>query len=82
MMVKCGREEFNLNNEDIIFDNGACFQITTRQERYKACPVISKAKAKQLLKEGEIILIKENLAYTLENGTEYWHRYYKIKDEV
>ena len=82
MIIKCGRQEFDLNNMDIIFDNGACFQITTRQERYKSCPVISKSKAKKLLSEGDIVLIKENLVYTLENGTECWHKYYKIKDEV
>lgn len=64
MIVKCGRDEFELNKEDIIMYNGACYQIITRK-KYSGYnfipPTIAKNKAIKLIKDG---LLKK---VTLEN---------------
>lgn len=59
MKVKCGRREITLTEKDIIMFNGVCYQIITRKigVRWEATtPIIAKAKAKELIKNG---LLKE-----------------------
>lgn len=77
MKIKCGRKEYELNKHDVIFFNGACYMIMTREEGdlyRKYSPIVAKAKAKQLIKEG---LFKE---VTLSNPPYYGdsYKYYKI----
>jgi len=72
MKIKCGREEFDLNEKDVILDNRACFQIITRETGRgwtKYPPIIAKGIAKKLIKDGSLILKEEK-----ENG----NKYYKI----
>jgi hypothetical protein len=83
MKIKCNREEFDLNNNDVIFYNGACYQLTTRIVRKgwsEYYPVVSKVLAKKLIKNGNLVLVNQNLEYTTADGMEMWHRYYKIKE--
>ena len=57
MNIKCGRNEFELNEKDLIMDNGACYQLITRKVGigYDAStPILAKTKAKQLIKEGKL----------------------------
>jgi hypothetical protein len=82
MIIKCGRREFDLNENDVIFDNGACFQITSQTYREgwtEYYPKIANAKAKKMIKDGELVLIKENLEYTTSGGVDVYYRYYKVK---
>ena len=81
MKIKCGVNEFDLNEKDIIFYNGACYQITTRTFRkdWGECyPKISTVNAKKLIKSGDLILINEEMKYITSQGKEVWHRYYRI----
>jgi len=81
MKVKCGRDEFDLNKQDIIFDNGACYQITTRQTGHgwnTHIPVLAKLKAQKLIKNGQLILVKEEMKYVTVDGKEIWYKYYRI----
>lgn len=84
MKVKCGRVEFDLNENDIIFDNGACYQITTRKVRkdfgHVCNAVLSQIKAKKLIKEGKLMLTSEEMKYITSEGKEIWYRYYKISE--
>jgi hypothetical protein len=64
MEVKCGRRMFNCTSENLILDNGACYQLITQKSitqnfdnRYnwdRFSPVVSKTLFKKLLKEGKI----------------------------
>lgn len=57
MEVKCGRRKFDCTGEDLILDNGACYQLITQQyyqEYHYHTPVVSKILFKKLLKEGKI----------------------------
>ena len=57
MIIKCGRREFDLTPKDRILDNGAIYQIITR-EYFKSwnyiTPVVAKKTFKKLLREGKI----------------------------
>ena len=58
LKVKCGRDEFELNENDEIMYNGACYQITTRLVGYgwkSSIPIIAKAKAEKLIKDGALV---------------------------
>lgn len=57
LIIKCGRREFDLTPKDRILDNGAVYQIITR-EYFKSwnyiTPVVAKQTFKKLLREGKI----------------------------
>ena len=70
MKIKCGREEFDLNEKDIILDNGACFQILTRETGKgwtKYPPVIAKGLTDKLIKNGDLVLKEEK-----DGGLKYY----------
>lgn len=64
MKIKCGRRMFNCTSENLILDNGVCYQLITqksitqnfdnRHNWYRFFPVVSKTLFKKLLKEGKI----------------------------
>lgn len=57
MEIKCGRRTFDCTSKDLILDNGACYQIITKEYKQGwSCqtPVVSKTLFKKLLKEGKI----------------------------
>jgi len=84
MILKCGRNEIELNDKDVILFNGVCFILMTRKIGHSFSsysPTVSKTRMKQLLKSGELILTKEYLDYTTSNGQEMWKRYYKINEQ-
>jgi len=59
LIIKCGREEFDLNEKDVILDNGCCFQILTRETGKgwnKYAPIIAKRLANKLIKNGDLCL--------------------------
>lgn len=61
MKIKCGRKEFELNEKDLIMDNGACYQLITRRIGigYESkVPMLAKGKANQLIKEGKLKEVK------------------------
>jgi len=85
-MLKCGRSEIQLNDDDKIFFNGVCYSLITRKfwnGSFAGSPSVSKARMKKLIKEGKLVLIEEKLDYICSNGQEMWNRYYKqAKEEL
>ena len=80
MILKCGRNEIELNDNDRIFFNGVCYSLITRKiwnGSFVGSPSVSKVRMKKLIKNGEIVLIEEKLDYICDNGKEMWNRYYK-----
>lgn len=75
MELKCGRNTYLLNGNDLILFNGACYTLITRKERsgyFAASPTVAKIKAKKLIKEGRFIkTILENPPYK-GKGLEYY----------
>jgi len=81
MKIKCRKEEFDLNEEDAIMYNGACYQIITQKTGHGwnwSYPIIAKNKAKQLIKEGKLIF--DPIERKSNNGFKI--KIYKIKEEV
>ena len=63
MKIKCGRREIELLEEDRVLFNGNCYQIITQRQSsgfYNyITPKIAKARAKTLIKKGDLILAEE-----------------------
>ncbi len=58
MLVKCGRDEIDLNENDEIMFNGAWYQIITRKVGFgwnEKTPIIAKAKAEKMIKDGLLV---------------------------
>jgi len=58
MLIKAGRKEYDLTRDDNIMYNGNCYQIITRLtgNGWDATkPIISKARAEKLIKEGKLV---------------------------
>ena len=84
MKIKYRREYLELTDKDIIFDNGSCYQLTTQKVGYgwnSKTPVLSKTMIKKMIKNGELVLIKEEYKWTTQDGKEVWFRYYKINNK-
>jgi hypothetical protein len=62
--VKIGRYEFDINEKDVILDNGACYQLITRRGRLVGwdftTPIISKTQFEKLRK-GEMVYTDDEL---------------------
>ena len=62
MIVKCGRREYDVTENDVVLYNGSCYQIITKNtgSGWDEYPVIlAKAKAVKLIKEGALVKYKE-----------------------
>lgn len=84
MKIKINRREFDISNKDIVFDNGACYQLITQtyfKDWSNIHPTISKSQFEKLLKDGLLVLVKERLAWTTSSGEEIWYRYYAFDIE-
>lgn len=81
MVIKVGRRELNVGNDDVIFYNGACYMLTSQLVGHgfnKVYPTITKTQINKLLKENKIRLVSEKIAYQNDNGYVCWHKYYKF----
>lgn len=84
MLMKIGRREFDISNDDIIFDNGACYQLVTQMCRKgfdKYYQTMSKTQFKKLLKEEKLVLVDEKLSHTTSDGKEIYYRNYRFNIE-
>ncbi|MFO1442857.1 hypothetical protein KDN24_06465 [Bacillus sp. Bva_UNVM-123] len=75
MKIKCGRDEFELNEKDIIMYNGACYQLLTREVRngwHSHSPVLAKAKAEKLIKTGDLKEVKLEKSPYKDNSLIYY----------
>lgn len=81
MLIKIGRRELNIDNDDTVFYNGACYQLTSQLVGHgfnKIYPILSKSLFNKLLKENKLVLISEKIAYQNDNGYVCWYKYYKF----
>lgn len=76
MKIKCGRDEYDINSNDIILDNGSCIQILTRKTYNGDVLRMSKSLFKKLLREGHLKLIKKEDTFYIKNL-----KYYKIIED-
>ncbi len=59
MLIKCGREEFNVDLTDLVMYNRACYQLITKKTGrgwYEWSPIIAKDKADKMIKSGVLVL--------------------------
>jgi hypothetical protein len=78
MLVKSGRNEFELTEEDVILDNGSCIQLVTRKVGIgwnQSNAIISKANWKKYLKTAGFEVVK------VVKGEKKDLKYYKLKGE-
>lgn len=59
LKIKCNRNEYNLNEKDLIMFNGACYQIISRTNDNGSTPIVSKILAKKLITAGSLRIRKE-----------------------
>jgi hypothetical protein len=74
MDIKCGVRTFKVTNEDLILDNGACYQLITKnyfKDWYYHTPIVAKTLFNKLLKEGKIRKSKKKYKSGLASGIEY-----------
>lgn len=72
MKVKCGRDEYEVTNKDLILDNGACYQLITKKKFLgwnEYSPTISKTLFNKMLKAG--LIRKSKKIYKGFYNTEY-----------
>lgn len=77
--MKIGRNEYDINENDLILDNGACYQLVSREIGigFNSCsPIISKVLFNKLLKN-EAIYTNDDLKQQAtkrynQSGVNYW----------
>lgn len=75
MNIKCGRIEFEVNSDDVVKYNGACYQLTTRKISkgwHGEIPKIANGKAEKMIKSGQLILDKKEKTPYLAHEIEYY----------
>lgn len=53
MLVKVRRMEIEVNKNDLVLFNGACYQIIT-----KSHAILAKSRARKMIKEGKLVFEK------------------------
>ena len=84
MIVKIGRNYFDITEDDVVLFNGAIWQLITQKIAkgwYHYSPVVAKNKADKWKKTGAIYLVKETGLYKTESGEQMGLRYYKFNIE-
>lgn len=79
--LKVGRNTFDINENDIIMFNGACWQLITREvySGWNCCsPTVSKTLCQKLLSKDILRLVKKEREYVTANGELMGIYYYKF----
>lgn len=82
--LKVGREIYDINENDVVLFNGACWQLITRKVFsgwHKYSPTMSKILCEKLLKKNILILTKKEGEYVTESGKQMGLYYYKFDVE-
>lgn len=84
MIVKIGKNHFDITENDVVLFNGAIWQLISKRiakgwNQY--VPVIGKTKAEKWKKRGAIYLVKETGLYKTESGKQMGLWYYKFNIE-
>lgn len=84
MIVKIGRNHFDITEDDVVLFNGAIWQLISQRIAKgwnEYVPVIGKTKAEKWKKTGVIYLVKETWLYKTESGKQMGLWYYKFNIE-
>ena len=84
MKIKSGRDEYEVSSQDLILDNGACYQLITKRKYsgWNSYPlIIAKTTFKKMLKDGKIRKSKKVYGGLSKNITYPLYKFV-IKDEV
>ena len=79
--LKVGREIYNINKNDIVLFNGACWQLITRKvfrDWHEYSPTMSKTLCKKLLNKNVLVLTKKEGEYKTASGEQMGLYYYKF----
>ena len=79
--LKVGREIYDINKNDIVLFNGACWQLITRKvfrDWYEYSPTMSKTLCKKLLNKNVLVLTKKEGEYQTASGEQMGLYYYKF----
>ena len=79
--LKIGRNTYDINENDVVLFNGACWMLTSRKVRKawsESVPGMSKTLCKKLLKKNILILSEKKDEYVTSNGQQMGMYYYKF----
>ena len=79
--LKVGRRVFDINENDIILFNGACWMLTTKTIRngYSECyPTVSKIMCEKFVKKNILVFIRKEKEYITSSGEKMGLYYYKF----
>lgn len=85
MKLKCGREEFEVNENDVLLFNGCCWILTTKEiyrSYHKVCPTVSKTVCNKLIKENKIYMFHKEREYVTKDGKQMGLYYYRFREGV
>lgn len=85
MKIKCGRKEFEVNENDVLLFNGACWQLVTKKVRsgYEfLTPTVSTTLCNKLLKENKIYMFRREREYITSDGKQMGLYYYRFAKET
>lgn len=82
--LKVGRNVFDINENDIVLFNGACWMLLTRKiikGWHDYSPTVSKALCKKLVKKNVLVMFKKEREYLTSDGEQMGLYYYKFDME-
>ena len=79
--LKIGRYTYNISKDDIVLDNGACYQLITQKTKQHTYPVLSKKLAKELKDSGVIYEVPKK-GLNIITYTNSCMIYYKFDTEL
>lgn len=80
-VLKIGRREVDINENDIVLFNGACWQLITRKITKgwnSFYPLMSIALCNKLIKKNVLCMVKKEREYTTQDGQQMGLYYYKF----
>jgi hypothetical protein len=80
MKIKCGRNEYDLTDKDVIMFSRACYQLITRRTGTgwnESIPIVSKILVDKLIKQNKLVMFKVTGTPEKNNRLEY----YKINEQ-
>lgn len=84
MKIKCGRKEFEVDENDVLIFNGVCWLLVSKKERCGygfTTPTVSKALCNKLLKENKIYMFRREREYITSDGQQMGLYYYRFAKE-
>lgn len=79
--LKVGRNVFDINENDVVLFNGACWMLITRKLRkewHDYSPTVSKVLCEKFVKKNILVMFKKEREYIASNGEQMGLYYYKF----